>query len=175
MKSITRIVLTTIAFCAFTFSSHAQKIAHIDIDSLIFAMPEYPAAKKASEDYYKQLLSQLEGMQKEYQEKLAEYQEKSKPGANAWSDAIKAVKEKEIRDLEQRIQEFQQTAQSDFQKKNEELTKPINVKARKAIEQVAKENGYKYVLDSGKGGGIVLYSEPTDDIMPKVKAKLGMK
>ena len=41
---------------------------------------------------------------------------------------------------------------------------------KKAIEAVAKENSYKYVLDTSTGN--VLYSEPADDILPLVKKKL---
>ena len=44
------------------------------------------------------------------------------------------------------------------------------VKATIAIDLVAKENGYKYVLDTSSGN--VLYTEPADDILPLVKKKL---
>ena len=43
-------------------------------------------------------------------------------------------------------------------------------KAKKAIEAVAKENGYKYVLDTSAGN--VLYSEASEDILLAVKKKL---
>ncbi|HVA98516.1 MAG TPA: OmpH family outer membrane protein, partial [Bacteroidia bacterium] len=75
-------------------------------------------------------------------------------------------------DLNQRIQDFQTQAQQDIQKKNDELTKPVYDKAKKAIDEVAKEKGYKYVLDTSTG--VVLYSEPSDDILDLVKKKLGI-
>jgi hypothetical protein len=37
---------------------------------------------------------------------------------------------------------------------------------------VAKENKYTYILNSIED--VVLYSEPSDDIMPLVKKKLGI-
>jgi outer membrane protein len=43
---------------------------------------------------------------------------------------------------------------------------------KKSVEEVAKENGYKYVIDSSQG--TLLYSEPADDVMPLVKKKLGL-
>lgn len=88
------------------------------------------------------------------------------------SDLIKQTKEKELQDLQKRIQDFQQQAQSDLQKKNDELSKPIYEKANKAIAAVAKENGYKYILDSSVG--TVLYSEPSDDVITLVMKKLGI-
>lgn len=90
-----------------------------------------------------------------------------------YTDLIKQTKQKELQDLNQRIQDFQTQAQTDFQKKNEDLTKPINEKAKKAIDKVAKTKGYKMVLDAS--GGLLLYSEPADDIFGAVKAELGIK
>ena len=53
------------------------------------------------------------------------------------------------------------------------MLKPIVDRAKKAIEEVGKENGYTYIFDAGVGA--VLYSQDSDDIMPLVKKKLGLK
>ena len=58
----------------------------------------------------------------------------------------------------------------DYQKKSAELTAPIMEKAKKGIEAVSKEGGYKYVLDTSTGN--ILYSDPADDILMAVKKKL---
>jgi len=89
------------------------------------------------------------------------------------SSIIKQTKEKEILDLQRRIQEFQQTAQEDLQNKENELTAPIIEKARNAVRDVAKENGYTFIFNSTEG--LLLYTEPADDIMALVKKKLGLK
>ena len=149
--------------------SFAQKAAFIDLDSLLSVMPEMTAAKKTSADYYKDLETTLTGMQKDLNDKLADYQSNEPK----YTDLIKQTKQKELQDLNQRIQDFQVKAQTDFQKKNEELTKPINAKAKKAIEKVAKAKGYKSVFDSS--AGLVLYSDVADDIFNAVKAELGVK
>ena len=46
-------------------------------------------------------------------------------------------------------------------------------KANTAIEAVAKENEYSYILDTS--AGVVLYFPETDDILPLVKTKLGIQ
>jgi outer membrane protein len=115
------------------------------------------------------LESALADMQKELNDKNVEYQNNEK----TYTDLIKQTKQKELQDINQRLQSFQQQAQADFQKKNVELMKPINEKAKKAIAKVAKAKGYKIVLDTTLGG--VLYYEPTDDIFLLVKAELGIK
>jgi outer membrane protein len=85
-------------------------------------------------------------------------------------DLVKQAKEKELQDLNKRIEDFKASAQQDYQRKYGEMSKPIYDKAKKGIDLVAKENGYKYVLDTSTGN--VLYSEAAEDILQLVKKKL---
>ena len=167
MKQLIRSV-AVIFFFTSAVHTQAQKIAHISLDSLLSVMPESKVAKQAAQDYYKQLESQVGTMQAELQKKYQEYQENQ----TKYTDLIKQTKEKELQDLQQRIQDFQASAQQDLQRKNDELFKPVQEKAKKAIDQVAKEGGYKYVLDTSSG--VVLFSEPSDDILSLVVKKLGV-
>jgi len=50
---------------------------------------------------------------------------------------------------------------------------PIIDKAKKAIDDVAKDGNYTLILDSSVG--VVLYSIDGDDILPAVKKKLGIQ
>lgn len=168
MKSILTPVLVALIVTS-SMATFAQKNAFIDLDSLLSIMPEMEVAKKASADHYKQLESTLTTMQKELNDKLNEYQTNEKN----YTDLIKQTKQKELQDLDQRIKDFQVQAQTDFQKKNEDLTRPINEKAKKSIEKVAKAKGYKMVLDTSVG--VLLYNDPADDIFNAVKADLGIK
>jgi outer membrane protein len=88
------------------------------------------------------------------------------------TDPVKLDKQKEIANLEERIQNFQATAQESLQQKQNDLLEPMIEKCKKAIADVAKENGYKSVIDSSQG--ILLYSDPSDDLMNLVKKKLGI-
>ncbi|MFY9309058.1 MAG: OmpH family outer membrane protein [Bacteroidia bacterium] len=167
MKNIVKIAFVGMILMA-TTAVNAQKVAHINLDSLISLMPESKTAQQAVQNYGKQLEQQVSAMQQELQTKYAEYQEKAKDMA----EVVRASKEKELNDLNTRISEFQQQAQLDYQKKTAELSKPVYDKAKTAIDQVAKENGYKYALDTSTG--LVLYSDPTDDILVLVAKKLGI-
>ncbi|MES2592870.1 MAG: OmpH family outer membrane protein [Bacteroidota bacterium] len=168
MKNIVKLAVVGILIMAGSFAANAQKIAHINLDSLISIMPESKTAQQSVQNYAKQLEQQVTAMQAELQTKYTEFQEKSKDMA----EVVRASKEKELNDLNTRIQEFQQQAQSDYQKKTAELSKPVYDKAKKAIDQVAKENGFKYALDTSTG--LVLYTEPADDIIGLVIKKLGI-
>ena len=92
---------------------------------------------------------------------------------SGWTELIRQTKQREIQDMGARIQEFQENAQKQLQQREQDLLKPIIDRAKKAIEDVAREGGYTYILDSGTAS--VLYSQDSDDIMPQVKKKLGLK
>ena len=115
------------------------------------------------------LENQLKTMTAEYQGKIADF--KSKEASMA--DPIRDAKLKEISDLEERIQSFQESAQSSMQKKKEELYTPILKKAEEAINSVAKENKFSYIFDAS--AGTLLYAQDSDDVLPMVKTKLGLK
>ena len=89
------------------------------------------------------------------------------------SDLIRQTKESEIRDLGQRIEAYQTQAQQKLQELQESLFEPIIERAKQAITDVARENGYSYVFDSS--AGTLLYQPDSDDILPLVKKKLGLK
>lgn len=162
VKSVAVIALTIGSFTL----AHAQKVAHISVDSLISVMPESAIAEGLVIKHQKELESQVGSMQTELQTKYEKYMAE---GAT-YSELVKASKEKELQDLKNRVDEFTAQARQDLQSKQQEYSRPIYEKARKAIELVAKENAYKYVLDTSTG--VVIYSEPTDDILQLVKKKL---
>lgn len=132
-------------------------------------MPEYQKAETDLQTYGKSFQEQLETMGKEYQKKLQEYQ----GGEKTMTDAVREVKQKELIDLQSRIESTQQSAQEKVGKKRDELLGPILDKAEKAIKDVGKEKAYDYVFDISTG--TLLYHKDSDDITPLVKAKLGIK
>lgn len=163
--TIRKAALTLLAVGTLTFSN-AQKIAHIDLDSLSGIMPETKVAKGVAENYLGDLKKTVGAMEEEFQKKYNDYLQ-NEP---TLSPLVKKTKEEELQSLQTRIQEFNQQAQAEYQKKSAELTAPIMEKAKKAIEAVAKEGGYKYVLDTSNGS--ILYSEAGEDILALVKKKL---
>ena len=168
MKNLFRIAL----LAGFVFAFHslsAQKLGHIDFAKLFQVMPGQDTIQTKYKQYADGLRSQLEVMQTEWETKIADYQAK----VGTMTDIIKRTKEKELQDLQARIEAFQQQASQDLQAKEAELTSPLIERAKKAIQDVAKESGYTYVFNSAEG--LLLVSPPTDDLLPLVKKKLGIK
>jgi len=79
----------------------------------------------------------------------------------------------ELADLQKRMQDFQTSAQQKIEAKSQEYMKPLYDRVHAAIDAIAKEKGYTYVLDSSQTS--LLVSPPADDMMVAVKAKMGIK
>ena len=108
--------------CIFLFSVASKSVAqgshkfgHINSTQLLSLMPETKNADSSLQKFGQSLENQLKTMTGEYQGKISDF--KSKEASMA--EPIRDAKLKEISDLEERIQTFQESAQSSMQKKKE--------------------------------------------------------
>ncbi|HNV51325.1 MAG TPA: OmpH family outer membrane protein [Tenuifilaceae bacterium] len=145
------------------------KFGHINSQELLSKMPDRDSAEVKLKKYTQTLQEQIEELQVEFNKKYQDYIQKRA----TFSDAIREMKEKELQEMQQRAQEFQQTAEQDYQRFNAETMKPVMDKADAAIKKVAKANGFTYVFDTSYG--VLLYfSEQSTDILPLVIKELGI-
>lgn len=150
-------------------STEAQnKFGYLNSNELLASMPESVAMQTELEDYAKKLENQLSDMQSEYERKVTEYQQNE----TTFSDLVKEDKIREIESIQKRMVDFQQSAQQSLAQKESELFTPIRDKAMEAIQVVAKEGNYTYIFDSGAGS--FLYVDESENVISKVKSKLGM-
>lgn len=170
MKRVLITVLLAVIFIsAQDLSAQTLKFGHINRDEIIMAMPDYDTAMKQYNAFGQELTNAMELMQVEYNNLLDKYVKESKN----YSELVKASKEQELTDMQNRIANFQQQAQTQLQEKQAELLNPIIEKATNAINAVAKENGLIYVYEVRS----LIYYDPSKstDIGALVKAKLGLK
>ena len=150
------------------YSQSVAKFGYIDSNEILALMPETDSLQNELKAYADYLDQQMQTMGMEYQTKVTEYQE----NINTMSDLIRQTKEKEITDLQARIQAFQQSADQDLGAKQAELFNPLIEKVKNAINAVGKENSYTYIFDIGTGA--LVFYENGDNILPLVKTKLGI-
>ncbi len=169
-KLLTLALLLVVLLGAGTVSAQEPaKFGHIDTNELLGMMPGREDAQKQLEQYAKELESQYTVMQEELQTKYQDFL----ANQETFSDLIRQSKERELTNLQQRIQEFQESAQEDLMQRERNLFNPIIEEARAAIQEVAKENNYTYIFDVS--GGSLIYWEPSKNVMPQVKTKLGLE
>ncbi len=168
MKTLKRITLSLGILCI-AFMVNAQKFGHITSELLLQAMPEYDSAQAKVQDLRSQYDLEIERIQVEINKKIEEFSQSE----NTMSDLIKEAKASEIQEMQARLQNFAQTAQQDLQQQSMVLIQPVMDKARAAISEIAKEKGLLYVFDMSQGNPIYT-SEESLDMLPLVKAKLGL-
>ena len=165
MKSILIPFLTAILL-SISFNSNSQvqlKIGHVDMNELLMALPERDSAQAILEKESKELELVLEEMTVAYNKLMDDYQK----GLSSYSEIIKKAKEFEILDKQKRISEFEQNATVTLQNRNAELIRPIYDKINKAINKIATENSFTYILDLSKGS-VVFTSKDSQNINPLV-------
>jgi outer membrane protein len=151
----------------FGANAQGQKIGYVDSQVIIDMMPESAKIQQDLQAYYGELQAELQAMANEYQTKMRDYEANSA----TMSNILRQSKEKEIMDLQGRIQEFQANAENDFAAKQEELSKPMLDKIKKAIDDVVKAKGLAYAFEKTV---ILSIGDSAIDITPDVKAKLGL-
>jgi outer membrane protein len=158
--------------CALPISLMAQqetKLGHVNFQEIFSSMPEQAGIQKALDDQSKEFETYLTKMNEELTTKLKEFQEKQA----TMPESIKQTRQNELQDIQQRIQTFRQTASTDLEKKQQELSAPIMAKINKAISDIAAEGKYLYVFNYLPQ--VFIYQAPgANDITPLVKKRLGL-
>jgi outer membrane protein len=174
MKRVFAILIFTGLFFnyASVFAQNNIKLGHVDSRLVFAAMPESDTAQKTLEREREAMRKTLEELQVELNKKYEDYLKIANDGTT--SALILRTKEEEMQTMQQRIQNFQQEAEQTLSARSNELFKPIQDKAIKAVNDVAAENNFTYIFDTA--GGAVVYTSPeSQDILPLVKTKLGLK
>ncbi len=166
-------ILLAVALMLPMFGASAQtsvKIGLVDTSSIIQAMPDTQEAQKKVAD-----------ASKKYEEEYARLGEEMKrlydEINNMAQDELPAIRErktKEFQDYSAKVQNFEQSAQQDLQRMQQELLAPIFQKVKDAVESVGKEGGFGIIQDYNPQLTLY-YASPVVDITPQVKSKLGLK
>ena len=171
MNKLFKVLFLAVAMFVMNGVASAQvKIAHVNSVEILEAMPENAAAQKTLEAFAGDLEKQLKVMYNEYQTKAQDYE----ANHSTMSNLVKQSKEKEIMDLQSRIEQFQANAQQELANKQAEVIAPIQEKIQNAVNAVGKEKGYTYILDLATGT-VVYIGTDAIDATKDVKAKLDIK
>jgi outer membrane protein len=146
------------------------KIGYTSVEYVLSQMPESKQIESDLKAYNTQLEAQLKSKYADYETKVKTYQ----TGESTMTDIVKADKQKEITGMQQSIQEFQRSAESSLQQKQQTLLKPALDKLQKNIDAVAEENGYTYVLNSDGASPVLLHGPKDGDISDLILKKMGI-
>ncbi len=149
-------------------NSNAQgKIGYISTEELVSIMPETAKADTTLQQYRNALIQNYRDKQTALESAI----EKFNVDSTKMTVAVKDVKRTELQKMFTELQSEEQRIQQQLQQRQQELINPINKKAFDAIQAVAKENGYTYILEKGA----LLVAPPAGDILELVAKKLNVK
>lgn len=166
MKKI--LLIAAAAILSLTAGAQTVKFAHVNFTELVQLMPEADEARAQMDAQTKEFEETYQSMVEEFQTKYSQYQQKSA----TWTASIRESKEKELSEIQNRIQEFQQSATQEMQMSQQQLMAPIQEKAMKTVEQLAKEGGYIFVFEQSQA--LYIDKAQCTDLTPAARKALNI-
>lgn len=171
MKNFIKIFSLVICFATFfTSAVEAQRFGYLNSQNLLAEYPDVKNADKQLQTYQEQLGKQYEAKAKALEAKFAQYVADVQSGKIPAAEAQKM--EATLQTERTQLMEFEQKLAGDVTKKRQDLLAPILRKVDDAIREVGKENGFQFIFDESMGA--ILFDANAEDVMPLVKAKLGL-
>ncbi|KGE89005.1 MAG: OmpH family outer membrane protein [Phaeodactylibacter xiamenensis] len=169
--SLKKALLTLTIVAAGTFTTFAQRIAYVNVNTILESIDEYQAAQRdldKTAQVWRQEIAQeydkIKGMYNRYQAEQV-----------LLSEDERQRREEEIMGKEQEVRDLQKSRfgpEGDLFKLRQDLVRPIQERVYAAIEEYAQERGYDFIFDKSSGAGMI-FSNPsydkTEDVMKKLK------
>jgi outer membrane protein len=153
---------------ALPMTMFAQKIGHVNFETVIQGMPEYAAAQTEFQNLQKQLSEEMQRKQTEFQTKNEAY-EKEKA---TLSETLRTYREQELQKAYEELSQFAQTCEQELQKVQQTKMGELQDKVLKAVQEIGAAGGFAYILPAN---GIAYIGASAIDITDQVKAKVGAK
>lgn len=160
------LLIATMVAMSVAASAQDLKWAYVDFNEIVILMPEMDSARATLEENQKTNEEVLMAMYDEYQLKYQQYQQ----NAATWSQSIREMKEKEIMDIESRLQQTQQSIQQEMQQLQNSLQAPIYEKAQNTVSELAKAKGVAFVFEKSS----ILYVDPAQGIDLTAEARTAL-
>lgn len=164
-----------LALVALTLAAgtQAQRYAVIDSKYILEKMPDYKAAQKKLDDFSIQWQAEIDQKQTTLDKMYKDYDAEQV----MLSDELKKKREDELFNKEKELRDLQKKRfgfEGDLFKKRQELIKPIQDKVYNAVQRLAVEKSYDFILDKSEGI-TVIFADPKLDRSEDVLRNLGVK
>ena len=150
--------------------ANAQRYAIIDTKYILDKLPDYKIAQKNLDDIATGWQKEIDKMQSELDKMYKDFEAEQV----MLSDELRRkredqlfVKEKTLRDMQRQRFGFE----GDLFKKRQELVRPIQDKVYNAVQKLAVQRGYDFILDKSEGITVIFADpklEKSDDILKEM-------
>jgi len=167
-------ILFTCCLLAFFSVSQAQaRYAIVDTKYILDKLPEYKEAQKRLDQTSMQWQKEIDGKQADLDKMYKDYQAEQV----MLSDTLKKKREDQLFNKEKEVRDLQRKRfgyEGDLFKLRQDLVKPIQDKVYNAIQQLAVNRMYDFILDKSEGI-TVIFADPKLDKSEDVLKTLGIK
>ena len=162
-------VAAIIAIASITSYAQTIKIGTVNLDEVMQAMPETSVLEKEFADRTTKVQTQAKSMQDEVQTKYQAYVER----AGSLDERTRGVREDELRSLQQRAEQYQQSAYQQITQYREQQLGMIQEKLFKAVKAVGDREKCLAVFPTNDA--TYFSASQTTDVTGLVKSELGIK
>ena len=168
-KFITLIVLTLML----TLSADAQRYAIIDSKYILDKTPGYKDAQQKLDQFSQLWQQEIDQRQTALNKMFKDYDAEQV----MLPDDLKKKREDELYNKEKELRDLQRKRfgfEGDLFRKRQELIKPIQDKVYNAVQKLAVEKQYDFILDKSEGI-TVIFADPKLDKSEDVLRNMGVK
>ncbi|MGB4845541.1 MAG: OmpH family outer membrane protein [Ferruginibacter sp.] len=156
-----------------SISASAQRYAVIDSKYILDKLPEYKDAQKLLDQFSEQWQQEVDQKQAIMDKMYKDYDAEQV----MLSDVLKKKREDELYNKEKELRDLQKKRfgfEGDLFKKRQELIKPIQDRVYNAVQKLATEKQYDFILDKSEGI-TVIFADPKLDKSADILRNLGVK
>jgi len=161
-------LLALLMIPAYAFAQESLKIGYFNSYEILAIMPEYAQMNDSLQKRAVAVEAELKIYADEYERKYTAYVEQQ----DTLVESIRKIRENEIRDLGQRIGNYQQVVQQQHAVLERELTGAIMEKLQNTVQQIGTDNKFTYIINAET---LWFTSPQAIDVTPLVKQKLGLQ
>ncbi|MDX1640741.1 MAG: OmpH family outer membrane protein [Balneolaceae bacterium] len=168
-----RLSITLLLLLVPLVASAQLKVAVMNPDSVLDAMPETAQVQSELEEYMQERQDAFQARYQDWINQMTEYSQQAEAGT--LSQAEQQEEEARLSELQQELNSLQQRIQQQIQQRQTELFNPLLERVDAAMAEVCEERGLDYVINktTNSGGPIVYYaSDRAPDITQNVIDKL---
>ena len=168
-----KIILSTLVFLFISFLTNAQRYAIIDTKYILGKIPDYLEAQVKLTEFSERWQNEIDQKQKD----LNKLQKDFEAEQVILPENLRKKREEEIARRQSILQDLQRTRfgfEGDLFKKRAELIKPIQDLVYNAIQKLAIEKQYDFILDKSEGI-TVIFADPKLDKSEDILKTLGIK
>ena len=168
-----KLLILATCFLLIAASTNAQRYAIIDSKYILDKLPEYKEAQKLLDQFSEQWQQEVDQKQALMDKMYKEYDAEQV----MLSDVLKKKREDELYNKEKELRDLQKKRfgfEGDLFKKRQELIKPIQDRVYNAVQKLASEKQYDFILDKSEGI-TVIFADPKLDRSADVLRNLGVK